>query len=83
MGFQERFASAYARELQAWVASIHGGDPAGASAWDGYAASAVCEAAWQAVRSDQPAEVRLVSKPALYADTSRPVIASNSSTSKD
>jgi myo-inositol 2-dehydrogenase / D-chiro-inositol 1-dehydrogenase len=82
MGFQERFASAYARELEAWIASIATGDPAGASAWDGYAASAVCEAAWQAVSSDQPAEVRLVAKPELY-DAGRPLIATNPTTAKD
>jgi myo-inositol 2-dehydrogenase/D-chiro-inositol 1-dehydrogenase len=40
-GFQERFATAYARELESWAS----GAPAGASAWDGYAASVVCEAA--------------------------------------
>jgi myo-inositol 2-dehydrogenase / D-chiro-inositol 1-dehydrogenase len=82
MGFQERFASAYARELDAWVASIAAGEPAGANAWDGYAASAVCEAAWQAVRSGQPTEVRLDAKPDLY-DSSRPLLATNSYPAKD
>jgi myo-inositol 2-dehydrogenase/D-chiro-inositol 1-dehydrogenase len=82
MGFQERFASAYARELEAWIVSIDGGEPAGASAWDGYAASAVCEAAWEAVLSGQPTDVRLGAKPHLY-DVTRPLTASNSSTAKD
>jgi myo-inositol 2-dehydrogenase/D-chiro-inositol 1-dehydrogenase len=73
MGFQERFASAYARELDAWVASIAGGDPAGASAWDGYAASTVCEAAWQAVSTGQTTDIALGKKPDLY--TSNPLVA--------
>jgi myo-inositol 2-dehydrogenase/D-chiro-inositol 1-dehydrogenase len=65
--FQERFAAAYTAELEAWVASIATGTPAGASAWDGYAAAAVCEAAFDALSSGQPAEVRLAARPALYA----------------
>ena len=40
-GFQDRFATAYVRELESWAA----GAGAGATAWDGYAASVVCEAA--------------------------------------
>lgn len=39
-GFEERFADAYRHELIAWLA----GDGAGASAADGLAAAAVCEA---------------------------------------
>jgi myo-inositol 2-dehydrogenase/D-chiro-inositol 1-dehydrogenase len=67
MGFQDRFASAYAHELQSWVASIADGDPAGASAWDGYAASTVCEAAWVALTTGQITDISLGEKPELYA----------------
>ena len=68
MGFQERFAAAYAGELQSWIASVaQGSAPAGASAWDGYAAAAVCEAAWDALRTGQQTEVKLAAKPELYA----------------
>lgn len=66
--FQDRFASAYVRELQSWVASISDGTPAGASAWDGYAATAVCEAAYQSLTSSQPTAVRLEARPDLYDD---------------
>jgi myo-inositol 2-dehydrogenase/D-chiro-inositol 1-dehydrogenase len=65
-GFQERFGAAYVAELQSWVASIAGGTPAGASAWDGYAAAAVCEAAYESLLTGHPTEVRLGAKPDLY-----------------
>jgi len=55
MGFQERFAAAVQ------------GSAAGPDAWDGYAAAAVCEAAWQALRTGRPVEVELIAKPDLYA----------------
>jgi myo-inositol 2-dehydrogenase / D-chiro-inositol 1-dehydrogenase len=67
MGFQQRFAAAYAGELEGWVAAIAGGTSAGASAWDGYAASVTCEAAVQALDSGRPTEVVLEDRPALYA----------------
>jgi myo-inositol 2-dehydrogenase/D-chiro-inositol 1-dehydrogenase len=82
MRFQERFASAYLHELQSWVASIADGTPVGASAWDGYASSAVCEAAWEALTTGQPTEVRLEAKPELYTGASH-LVAANSSTHKD
>ena len=44
--FRERFATAYQHELQAWV----DGTP-GPSAWDGYAAAAVAEAAVQSLET--------------------------------
>jgi myo-inositol 2-dehydrogenase/D-chiro-inositol 1-dehydrogenase len=67
MGFQERFAAAYAGELQSWVASVEQGTaPAGASAWDGYVAAAVCEAAWHSLTGGQPTEVKPRAKPELY-----------------
>jgi myo-inositol 2-dehydrogenase/D-chiro-inositol 1-dehydrogenase len=67
MGFQDRFASAYAGELESWISSVAARTaPAGASAWDGYAAAAVCEAAWDSLRAGQPTEVNLGAKPGLY-----------------
>jgi myo-inositol 2-dehydrogenase/D-chiro-inositol 1-dehydrogenase len=65
--FQERFASAYVHELQAWVAAIAEGRPAGPSAWDGYAAAAVSQACLESLESGQAAEVRLAARPSLYA----------------
>jgi myo-inositol 2-dehydrogenase / D-chiro-inositol 1-dehydrogenase len=54
-GFQDRFAAAYARELESWAA----GTGAGATAWDGYAASVACEAAIESLRTGRPAEIHL------------------------
>ena len=42
--FIERFEDAYDREVQAWVDATRRGEVTGPSAWDGYAAAAVCEA---------------------------------------
>jgi myo-inositol 2-dehydrogenase/D-chiro-inositol 1-dehydrogenase len=58
-GFQERFASAYVNELRSWVASIATGEVEGAGAWDGYAATVVCEAAVESLRTGKPTEVQL------------------------
>ncbi len=67
MGFRDRFASAYAGELQSWIGAVANGvPPAGASAWDGYAAAAVCEAAWASLKAGQPTEVQFATKPELY-----------------
>jgi myo-inositol 2-dehydrogenase/D-chiro-inositol 1-dehydrogenase len=38
-----RFAQAYRDQMQAWVRSVTSGVPVGASAWDGYCATAVAE----------------------------------------
>jgi myo-inositol 2-dehydrogenase/D-chiro-inositol 1-dehydrogenase len=64
-GFQQRFATAYRHELQAWVG---GGEPTGPSAWDGYAAAAVCEAAVESLATGRPVDVQLPARPALYAE---------------
>jgi myo-inositol 2-dehydrogenase / D-chiro-inositol 1-dehydrogenase len=66
MGFQERFATAYARELQAWVRSVGQDAAAGASTWDGYAAVAVCEAAVESLPAGKTVEVGLEDRPSLY-----------------
>jgi myo-inositol 2-dehydrogenase/D-chiro-inositol 1-dehydrogenase len=70
--FQERFADAYRFELQSWVAGSLEGAHSGPSAWDGYAATAVCEAGVESLRTGERAEVRLGDRPELYAD---PVLA--------
>lgn len=46
--FVPRFAAAYDAEVQAWIAAVQSGAgvaPRSATAWDGYLAAAVCEAA--------------------------------------
>lgn len=62
-----RFADAYRIELQAWIDAIAHGGAAGASAWDGYAATAIATTCLDALRSSQPAGVTLAERPALYA----------------
>ena len=49
--FVERFGQAYDIELQRWVDAAKAGTIDGPSAWDGYAAVAVCEAGVLALRS--------------------------------
>jgi myo-inositol 2-dehydrogenase/D-chiro-inositol 1-dehydrogenase len=57
--FLERFGQAYDIELQRWVDAAKAGTIDGASAWDGYAAVAVCEAGVQALRSGVKFHVHL------------------------
>ena len=65
--WRPRFANAYRLQLQAWVKSIETGTPAGASAWDGYAASAVGEAGLAALASGTAVSIAMQAKPSLYA----------------
>lgn len=65
--WRQRFASAYRQQLQAWVSSVATGAAVGASAWDGYAASAAAEAGLAALAEARPARIALEPKPALYA----------------
>ncbi|AEW97160.1 MULTISPECIES: Gfo/Idh/MocA family protein [Streptomycetaceae] len=64
--FTERFADAYDREVRAWVAAVRAGRAEGPSAWDGYAAAAVCEAALRAQREGGRVTVESAGRPALY-----------------
>lgn len=70
MDWQARFSQAYVDELQAWVDAVHRGTPEGPSAWDGYAATAVTEAA-VASRGSRT-RVDLAERPALYEGQSSP-----------
>jgi myo-inositol 2-dehydrogenase / D-chiro-inositol 1-dehydrogenase len=58
-GFVERFGQAYNIELQRWVDAAKAGTIDGPSAWDGYAAVAVCEAGVLALRSGVKVHVHL------------------------
>ncbi|MPZ93437.1 MAG: inositol 2-dehydrogenase [Propionibacteriales bacterium] len=62
-----RFGSAYQAELQAWVDSLASGEFHGASAWDGYAATAVAEAGLRARAEGARVAVELVDRPSFYA----------------
>jgi myo-inositol 2-dehydrogenase/D-chiro-inositol 1-dehydrogenase len=66
-GFIERFEEAYDREVQHWVNASLRGEVTGPSAWDGYAAAAVCEAGVRAQIEGRRVEVELIERPAFYA----------------
>lgn len=66
-GFEERFAEAYDREIQAWVEATARGEIGGPSAWDGYATAACCEAGVRAQSSGETVSVHLEARPSLYA----------------
>ncbi|MGP3971465.1 Gfo/Idh/MocA family protein [Streptomyces sp. 6N223] len=65
--FIGRFADAYDREVQAWADATRRGAVTGPSAWDGYAAAAVCEAGVAAQRTGERRAVTMIDRPALYA----------------
>jgi myo-inositol 2-dehydrogenase/D-chiro-inositol 1-dehydrogenase len=62
-GFEDRFAQAYSDELRAWVGAVRDDAPAGAGAWDGYAASAVTEACVRSAQTGLRTEVPLEAEP--------------------
>jgi len=69
-GFRERFGQAYDTEFQRWVDAVRRGDPTGnytdgPTAWDGYAASAVCEAGVESLNSGLPVEVKMVDRASI------------------
>lgn len=62
-----RFRDAYRVQMTAWVKSVATGSPAGASAWDGYVATAVAEQVVTALQTETKAKLFLGARPALYA----------------
>jgi len=62
-----RFRDAYRVQMTAWVRSVASGIPAGASAWDGYVATAVAEQVVTALQTGIKAKLFLGARPALYA----------------
>ncbi len=65
--WRERFLRAYDVELQEWVDAVTTGSPLlGPSAWDGYAAQAVCDAGLQALYDGGRVPVELRDKPDFY-----------------
>jgi len=65
--WQERFLRAYDLEFEAWLGAAACGTAAGPSAWDGYAATVVSDAALQALRAGTRQTVSMRERPALYA----------------
>lgn len=64
--WRQRFDAAYHAELQDWVSSLATGAFSGATAWDGYAATAVAEAGLRARAEGKRVDVGLIEKPAFY-----------------
>ncbi|OYU20096.1 MAG: myo-inositol 2-dehydrogenase [Rhodobacteraceae bacterium PARR1] len=62
-----RFADAYRIQMRAWVDAVASGVPTGASAWDGYVATAVAEQVVTALQTGAKAQLFLGARPALYA----------------
>jgi myo-inositol 2-dehydrogenase / D-chiro-inositol 1-dehydrogenase len=57
--FRARFSVAYDVEVQAWVDAARRGRAVGPTTWDGYAATAVCTAALESLKSGRPVAVGL------------------------
>ncbi len=62
-----RFETAYVREVQAWTQDVLAGGSHGPSAWDGYMALAVAEAALESARQGRPMAVKAMERPGIYA----------------
>jgi myo-inositol 2-dehydrogenase / D-chiro-inositol 1-dehydrogenase len=57
--FRVRFAAAYDAEVQSWVDACRRGEVVGPTTWDGHAATVVCEAGMESLRSGSPMKVEL------------------------
>ncbi len=65
--FKERFGQAYDTEIQRWVDAVHHGRSTGdftdgPTAWDGYAAAAVCAAGVESLECGLPVDVTMVDR---------------------
>jgi myo-inositol 2-dehydrogenase / D-chiro-inositol 1-dehydrogenase len=67
--WRDRFIRAYDIELQDWLNAVAAGTATGPTAWDGYAAAAVTDAALEAVRTGQRVAVTMAERPEFYAKT--------------
>jgi myo-inositol 2-dehydrogenase/D-chiro-inositol 1-dehydrogenase len=65
--WRDRFIRAYDIELQDWLNAVAAGTSTGPSAWDGYAAAAVTDAALEALRTGQRTAVAMAERPEFYA----------------
>ena len=66
--WKDRFSAAFDTEFTEWVNTIAAGQPpSGPSSWDGYAATAVCDAGVKSLYSGERAAIELADKPDLYA----------------
>jgi len=64
--FKERFGLAYDVEIQRWVDAVRAGvNVDGPTAWDGYAAAAVCAAGVASLESGRPVAVEMVARESI------------------
>lgn len=61
-----RFREAYRLQMAGWVQSIATGNPMGASAWDGFVATAIAEQVANALQTGGTVQFTLPQRPALY-----------------
>jgi myo-inositol 2-dehydrogenase/D-chiro-inositol 1-dehydrogenase len=61
-----RFEEAYRRQMADWVSAVKAGTSVGASAWDGYVASAIAEQVAEALAGNGVARLRYGPRPPLY-----------------
>ena len=61
-----RFADAYRRQLTDWTNAVTTGTPIGASAWDGYVASAIAEQIAAGLTESHATTLKYPERPALY-----------------
>jgi myo-inositol 2-dehydrogenase/D-chiro-inositol 1-dehydrogenase len=61
-----RFADAYRRQLIDWTSAVTTGIPVGASAWDGYVASAIAEQIAAGLAESHATTLKYPSRPSLY-----------------
>ena len=61
-----RFEAAYREQMTGWITSVRTGVPDGASAWDGYVASATAATCLAAYQSKTRTPIGLDDRPALY-----------------
>jgi myo-inositol 2-dehydrogenase/D-chiro-inositol 1-dehydrogenase len=69
-GFRERFGPAYDIEFQRWVDAVQAGAGTGnyidgPTAWDGYAAAAVCAAGVESLNTGERVEVSIVDRTSI------------------
>src|SRR5712675_2553411 len=64
--WRDRFIRAYDTELQEWLDAVAAGTATGPTAWDGFAAAVVTDAALEALRTGQRTAVPMPERPEFY-----------------
>lgn len=64
--FRDRFGRAYDVEVQAWVDASRRGELIGPTAWDGYAATAVCTAGIASLATGKPVSVNMADRAEVF-----------------